>query len=153
MKYDSVTRPTNSAEVNEERNKLLRRGWHPVPAEFGKDAMNRVPHQWASGLSTAGYSKIRRAGSELVNVSNPPRKLMVEAQAQWVPVWCICLWRQLALHSEDTARSFALELPRYRDSINLQRAILISGRVAGDLSDTEKIATDAALRHLDVSSR
>jgi hypothetical protein len=153
MPYDSVTRPASEAERNEERNRLLQEGWHPVPPRFGKDALIRVPSKWAPGMSKNPMAsvKIRRSLSgQIVNTVDPPDGVLLSTlQEQWIPVWCGCLWRQLERHGGDISRAFAIELPRYRDNLNLRRAILVTGRVTVGISDTEKTALDNALRLLD----
>lgn len=130
MNYNPVTRPSSRAKRREVRNQMLQRGWHPVPADFPKDALLRVP--------------VKRG---------PTFDDVDRSDCDWTEIWAICLWAKLQHHGRGDMKTFALELQRHKESPRLKLAICVSTKLSASYSAVEGIAIDATLKVLDQSSQ
>lgn len=126
MKYGQTTRPASGQQRREIRQKLLERGWFPVPNDMPNDALLRIP--------------VKRA---------PTFDDVDRVDCNWTEMWCVCLWSRLCAAGKGTMKKYAEELKRYKQAPRMRRAILIAAKIAAIKTDEASVAIDYAIRRLD----
>jgi hypothetical protein len=108
------------------RQRMLERGWFPVPSDMPRDALLRIPVKWAP------------------NFDDEDR-----VDCNWTEMWCIALWAKLCASGKGTMKRYALELKRHKQQPRLKRAILITAKISAERNPEADLAITRSIELLD----